>query len=97
MELMLAGLVRESYAEIESEICNVYFDISPSCHEGFLSSLLSVAPLDHILFGKDLPYAPKTGVLYGREEYAEGNLSQKTWDIVNHNNAKILPMFRDAP
>ncbi|KAJ5952567.1 uncharacterized protein N7479_010980 [Penicillium vulpinum] len=81
-----------TYDKAMESFRSFHFDLALSASPQVLDMLIKMVPHDHILYGSDFPYAPKTGYPTFLEQLESYEMSQELRDMINFNNAiKLFP------
>ncbi|KAI8635561.1 amidohydrolase 2 [Xylariaceae sp. FL1651] len=79
-----------TYEETMSSFRKFYFDVAQSSAPQVLSTLLTMVPHDHILFGSDFPFAPATAYPAFLEELENADIESDIREKINFGNAQGL-------
>lgn len=80
-----------SEAEVFQCLRRLYYDLALSTHPSALAALRNIAPLDHILFGSDWPFAAEANVARALTQLLhENGLEEGQIEALTSGNAKAL-------
>ncbi|KAL8669361.1 MAG: hypothetical protein Q9168_006038 [Polycauliona sp. 1 TL-2023] len=103
--LALPGLLEKSSMptktteQILEELSNFYFDVAVASTGPVLAMLMKFAKPGHVLFGSDLPYAPRGMIdicTDNLDEYIKDVKSEEASAINRDNALKLFPRLQDA-
>ncbi|KAL9581499.1 MAG: hypothetical protein Q9212_003867 [Teloschistes hypoglaucus] len=86
-------------SQILAELQNFYFDIALGSDDLILPLLTQFAKPGHVLFGSDLPYAPRPAIDFftGKLDEYEKRLSEEEKFAIDRGNALgLFPRFREG-
>jgi 6-methylsalicylate decarboxylase len=86
--------VGKSREEILQQAKKFYFDTALSSDKGVLDLLGSFAGEGKILFGSDIPSAPREGVEYFTKNFEGYAIKEKGWKFVRGNALELFPRLR---
>lgn len=77
--------------DIYDALKNLYYDVAGVCLPRQLADLLQIVNVEHLLYGSDYPYTPKSGCIILADALDKTNLlNNKQRHAVYHNNALRL-------
>ncbi len=80
-----------SEAEVFEALRGLYYDLALSTHPSALTALRGIAPLDHILFGSDWPFAAEANVAHALTQLLQENgLDDGQIAALTRGNAEAL-------
>lgn len=80
-----------SEAEVFETLRRLYYDLALSTHPSAVSALRNIAPLDHILFGSDWPFANEANVAHALTQLQQENgLDEGQIEALTRGNAEAL-------
>lgn len=101
LPLILRSMRRppKSQEQMLDELSGFYFDLALGSSDLVLPLLTGFAKPGHVLFGSDLPYAPRETIDFftnNLTEYEKRLSKEEAFDINRGNALRLFPRFRDA-
>lgn len=80
-----------SEAEVFATLRRLYYDLALSTHPSALAALRAIAPLDHVLFGSDWPFAAEASVAHALTQLLQENgFDEDQIKALTRGNAEAL-------